>query len=73
MALRRCQGFTRYALSLQYHGQYHLGVSYQGLQKENCIITSNSKNETDLRGLQSIEGRLIEAFHNLAGPENVEN
>lgn len=70
MALRRSSGFTRYALSIQYHGASHLGFSYQGLDGENCVLPDG---RVDLRGVRSVEGRIREALCCLAGRDNYEN
>ena len=34
MALRRAHGFTRYLISLQYHGGSFLGIAWQGEKGE---------------------------------------
>lgn len=68
MALRRADGFIRYALAIQYHGTSFLGFSFQGSQ-ENAILD----NGTDLRGIRTVEGRLREALSDLVGHENFEN
>lgn len=71
MALRRCAGFKRYALSIQYHGGMHLGIAYQGDGVgENCIIADT---KTDLRGVRTVEGRIRQALYTLVGPDNFEN
>ena len=67
-AVRRSNGFIRYALSVQYHGSSFLGFSYQGAQ-EDCVLP----NGTDLRGFQSVEGRLRQALESLVGDDNYEN
>jgi len=59
----------RYALSVQYHGSSFLGFSYQGPQGEDCVLS----NGTDLRGFESVEGRLIQALGSLVGDDNFEN
>ena len=71
MPLRRCAGFKRYALSIQYHGGIHLGYAYQknGVG-ENCILSDTGR---DLRGVQSVEGRLRQALSSLVGQDNFEN
>jgi len=56
------EGFKRYAVSLQYRGPPFLGFSWQRTQ-EDCILP----NGTDLRGRQSVEGRLREALDKLVG------
>lgn len=53
--LRRCLGFHRYAFAIQYNGTPFLGFSYQGPRGENCLVNNNN---SDLRGLYSIEGRI---------------
>lgn len=63
MALR--QGFTRYAISLQYHGSSFLGFAWQRHQ-ENCILPDG----TDLRGYRTVEGRLREALTDLLRKQN---
>lgn len=68
-AVRRSHGFIRYALSVQYHGPSFLGFSYQGPNGEDCILP----NGTDLRGFQSVEGRLRQALSSLVGDSNYEN
>ena len=71
MALRRCAGFKRYALSIQYHGALHLGIAYQGDGTgENCIIADT---KTDLRGVRTVEGRIRQALNSLVGQDNYEN
>ena len=71
MALRRCAGFRRYALSIQYHGAVHLGIAYQGDGiGENCIIADT---KTDLRGVRTVEGRIRQALNSLVGQDNYEN
>eukprot|EP00536_Pseudo-nitzschia_multiseries_P003103 jgi/Psemu1/185158/e_gw1.44.137.1 len=68
-AVRRAEGFVRYALSIQYHGGSFLGVSYQGPDAEDCIVSRY----LDLRGHRSVEGRLREALDDLYGRSNWEN
>jgi tRNA pseudouridine38-40 synthase len=68
-ALRRTDGFIRYALAIQYHGSRFLGFSYQGERGEDCITPDG----TDLRGFRSVEGRLREALGDLVGADNYEN
>lgn len=63
MALR--PGFTRYAVSLQYHGSSFLGFSWQRDQ-EDCILPDG----TDLTGYRSVEGRLREALWDLLRSRN---
>lgn len=69
MAVRRLDGFQRYAFAVQYHGASFLGFSYQGLLNEDCIL----KDGTDLRGYRSVEGRIREALADLVGDGNYEN
>jgi len=68
-AVRRAQGFVRFALSVQYHGSSFLGFSYQGAKGEDCVFPDG----TDLRGFQSVEGRLRDALGSLVGEGNFEN
>jgi tRNA pseudouridine38-40 synthase len=68
MALRRADGFVRYAISVQYHGASFLGFAQQKKQ-EDCILPDG----TDLRGFRSVEGRLREAFDVFVGQERYEN
>jgi tRNA pseudouridine38-40 synthase len=69
MALRRADGFVRYALSLQYHGAAFLGFSYQGKGGEDCILPDG----TDMRGYRSVEGHIREALNDLVGEDKYEN
>ena len=70
MALRRAHGFTRYAFSVAYHGEVHLGIAYQGEGRgENCVLSDGK----DLRGVRSVEGRIREALNHLVGSSNYEN
>ena len=69
MALRRCDGFKRYALSIQYHGGSFLGFPFLGHHNEDCVL----KDGTDLRGFRTIESRLREALCDCFGPDNWEN
>lgn len=76
-AVRRAQGFVRYALRVQYHGGSFLGVSYQK-NGEDCIVTKphrhNGRLQTiDLTGQVSVEGRLRTALDGLFGATNWEN
>mmetsp|Transcript_4742 Transcript_4742/g.10895 ORF Transcript_4742/g.10895 Transcript_4742/m.10895 type:complete len:573 (-) Transcript_4742:116-1834(-) len=48
-AVRRAEGFVRYAFSLQYHGGSFLGVSYQGPAGEDCIVTKNHRKQNKYR------------------------
>lgn len=62
------RAFTRYAFAVQYHGGNFLGFPYQGRNVENCIIYNQNKEsivQTDLRGIESVEGRLRRAFDQL--------
>jgi tRNA pseudouridine38-40 synthase len=68
MALRRASGFTRYAISCQYHGASFLGVSYQGSQEDRILADG-----ADLRGYRSVEGRIREALEDLVGASQYEN
>jgi tRNA pseudouridine38-40 synthase len=68
MALRRADGFVRYAVSVQYHGASFLGFTYQKKQ-EDCILPDG----TDLRGFRSVEGRLRDAFEVFVGQEKYEH
>ena len=65
MALRRADGFQRYAVSLQYHGRSFLGYSKQ--PHENSLHGT-----TDLRGYRSVEGRLQQGLDKLF-PNHWEN
>jgi tRNA pseudouridine38-40 synthase len=64
-AVRRADGFGRYAVSLQYHGASFLGFSFQKNQ-EDCVLPDG----TDLRGYRSVEGRLRHALEDLFGKEH---
>jgi tRNA pseudouridine38-40 synthase len=68
MALRRADGFVRYAISIQYHGSSFLGFAQQKKQ-EDCILIDG----TDLRGFRSVEGRLRDAFEVFVGQDRYEN
>lgn len=61
MALRRGL-FTRFAVSLQYHGSPFLGFSWQPHQ-EDMILPDG----TDLRGYRTVEGRLRDALFEFFG------
>ena len=69
--------WRRYALSVQYHGGNALGFSYQGPKGENCLVYEPRSNNTiiqaDLRGLESIEGRIRRALNYLVGKDNYQN
>jgi tRNA pseudouridine38-40 synthase len=62
---------------VQYHGGNALGFSYQGPKGENCIVYEPRSNDSiiqaDLRGLESIEGRIRRALNCLVGSENYQN
>lgn len=68
--------WRRYIFAVQYHGGYALGFSYQG-KGENCIVYEPRSNNTiiqaDLRGLESIEGRIRRALNCLVGADNYQN
>lgn len=66
MALRRSDGFFRYAVALQYHGASFLGFPYLGERHEDCILPDGK----DLRGFRSVEGRLREALVDTFGEEH---
>lgn len=68
MALRRGDGFRRYALAVQYHGASFLGVSHHGDYEDRIL-----PNGTDLRGYRSVEGRIREAMNDLFGEVGWEN
>lgn len=65
--------FTRYAFAVQYHGGNFLGFVYQGLRGENCIVHRNNIPQSDLRGIESIEGRIRRALDQLVGRDNYAN
>ncbi|KAL7564783.1 hypothetical protein ACA910_021046 [Epithemia clementina (nom. ined.)] len=58
--LRRNHQYTRYALSVQYHGPSFLGFSHQPAI-ENELLPNGS----DFRGWYSVEGRLLQALSSL--------
>jgi tRNA pseudouridine38-40 synthase len=60
MAVRRLDGFRRYALAVQYHGASFLGFSYNG-DREDRLLPDGA----DLRGYRSVEGRIREALDGL--------
>mmetsp|Transcript_48305 Transcript_48305/g.71599 ORF Transcript_48305/g.71599 Transcript_48305/m.71599 type:complete len:356 (-) Transcript_48305:87-1154(-) len=62
MAIRRWEGFTRYVLAVQYHGGSHIGFNIQ-----------KDEGKNQLRGLRSVEGRILDALTSLVGNENHEN
>lgn len=58
--------YTRYALAVQYHGGNFLGFSYQGPKGENCIVYDKRKKvKADLRGFETVEGRIRRALDQL--------
>eukprot|EP00977_Amphora_coffeiformis_P010203 scaffold2366_cov159-Amphora_coffeaeformis.AAC.7 len=61
MALRKGL-FTRFAVSLQYHGSSFLGFSWQPHQEDSILADG-----TDLRGYRTVEGRLRDALYDLLG------
>ncbi|KAL9182747.1 hypothetical protein ACHAXT_004026 [Thalassiosira profunda] len=67
--------FTRYALSVQYHGAHLLGFTHQGPRGENCILYDKHTNaiQSDLRGVESVEGRIRRALDELVGAGNYRN
>ena len=69
--------WRRYACAVQYHGGNALGFSYQGPKGENCLVYEPRSNNTiiqaDLRGLESIEGRIRRALNCLVGKGNYQN
>ena len=67
------RAFTRYAFAVQYHGGNFLGFAYQGQRGENCIVYRNKIAQADLRGIESIEGRLRRALDQLVGTDNYTN
>ena len=67
------RAFTRYAFAVQYHGGDFLGFAYQGQRGENCIVYRNKIAQADLRGIESIEGRLRRALDQLVGTDNYTN
>lgn len=67
--MRRSHGFTRYALSVQYHGLSFLGFTSSGDEQEDCFLPDG----TDLRGFRTVESRLQEAMSQLVGRDNFEN
>ncbi len=76
-AVRRTLGFARYAVSVQYHGGSFLGFTYQGTNREDCVVEQPKKRgkmgTVDLRGMRSVEGRLREALDDLFGNQQWEN
>ena len=67
--LRRRDGFSRYALAVQYHGANFLGFACQGPDHEDRILS----NGTDHRGLRTVQGRICDALSALVGCGNHEN
>ena len=65
--------FTRYAFAVQYHGGNFLGFVYQGRRGENCIVYKHNIAQSDLRGIESIEGRIRRALDKLVGCQNYTN
>ena len=69
-----CRAYTRYIFAVQYHGGNLLGFSYQGPAGENCIVYNPDKSiQSDLRGVESVEGRLRRALDLLVGENNYQN
>ena len=69
------RAFTRYAFAIQYHGGNLLGFSYQGQRGENCIIYDkhSGRIQSDLRGIESVAGRVGRALDELVGGGNHTN
>jgi tRNA pseudouridine(38-40) synthase len=80
--------FTRYVFAVQYHGGNFLGFTYQGQHGEDCVVYNKnesinihkSNKETqhkmmvaDLRGIESVEGRIRKALDKLVGANNYTN
>ena len=70
---KRSSIFTRYAFAVQYHGGNFLGFVYQGRRGENCIVYRNNIAQSDLRGIESVEGRIRRALDKLVGCQNYTN
>lgn len=69
-----CRVFTRYVFAVSYHGEKLLGFSYQGPTGENCLVYNPDKTiQADLRGVESVEGRLRRALDLLVGKDNYQN
>lgn len=69
-----CRIFTRYVFAVSYHGEKLLGFSYQGPTGENCLVYNPDKTvQADLRGVESVEGRLRRALDLLVGESNYQN
>ena len=79
---------TRYVFAVQYHGGNFLGFTYQGQHGEDCIVyhkngginihRSNKEMQhptilADLRGIESVEGRIRKALDKLVGANNYSN
>lgn len=67
------RAFTRYVFAVQYHGGKLLGFSHQGAAGENCLVYNPNGSISDLRGIESVEGRLRRAFDLLVGENNYQN
>ncbi|KAL7477656.1 hypothetical protein ACHAW6_003455 [Cyclotella cf. meneghiniana] len=71
------RNWRRYAISVQYHGGNTLGFTYQGPKGENCIVyqprSDNTVIQADLRGIESVEGRIRRALNRLVGSDNYKN
>ena len=67
MALRKSQGFCRYAFSVQYNGTNFLGFAAQ--PHENSITPEG----TDLTNMFSIEGRIRQSLRALVDYDEVTN
>jgi tRNA pseudouridine(38-40) synthase len=80
--------FTRYVFAVQYHGGNFLGFTYQGQRGEDCIVFNNNNTDNnirnkseshtkimaaDLRGVESVEGRIRKALDKLVGNKNYSN
>lgn len=75
LASSASRAFTRYAFAVQYHGEQFLGFTYQGRRGENCIVYRKDDGtvEADLRGVESVEGRIRRALDRLVGRDNYTN
>ncbi|KAL7543149.1 hypothetical protein ACHAXR_012450 [Thalassiosira sp. AJA248-18] len=73
--LASTRAFTRYAFAVQYLGGNLLGFSYQGRKGENCIVYEKHSGQvqSDLRGIESVEGRIRRALGQLVGLDNYRN
>ncbi|KAL3803834.1 hypothetical protein HJC23_003996 [Cyclotella cryptica] len=71
------RNWRRYAFAVQYHGGSSLGFTYQGPKGENCIVyqpgSDNTVIQADLRGFESVEGRIRRALNRLVGSDNYKN